>query len=448
MSTPVVRPYLQATGRFGSGEDSPRKFIERCLESYAEWEPKVGAFVVADMQQARSSADASSERWRAGKQRSALDGMPLGVKDIIETEEFATEMGSPLFKGWRSGWDAASVAALRDAGAVIVGKTVTTEFAASEPRGTRNPHDLNRTPGGSSSGSAAGVATGMISTGLGTQVLGSVVRPAGFCGVVGFKPTYGALNRGGSHDPQSQSCTGVLAASLEDAWQVAIEIAKRVGGDPGYDQLDGPMQVPAPKQPKRLALIETTGWSQASEEAKQALQEAAAKLNAHGVEIVTRRSHPLLEEVERALEPTLTLSQRLVNWEFRWPMISCRARDASQLSKNMHDRIAMAASMTPADYRAAKAERARIRALYAKLADLCDGCITLTATGAAPVGLQTTGSPIFAVPFSCLGVPALSLPLLKEQNLPLGLQVAGFVNQDAAAVSIAGFVMQVLGATA
>ncbi len=448
MSTPVVRPYLQATGRFGSGEDSPRKFIERCLESYAEWEPKVGAFVVADMQKARSSADASSERWRAGKQRSALDGMPLGVKDIIETEEFATEMGSPLFKGWRSGWDAASVAALRDAGAVIVGKTVTTEFAASEPRGTRNPHDLNRTPGGSSSGSAAGVATGMISTGLGTQVLGSVVRPAGFCGVVGFKPTYGALNRGGSHDPQSQSCTGVLAASLEDAWQVAIEIAKRVGGDPGYDQLDGPMQVPAPKQPKRLALIETTGWSQASEEAKQALQEAAAKLNAHGVEIVTRRSHPLVEEVERALEPTLTLSQRLVNWEFRWPMISCLARDASQLSKNMHDRIAMAASMTPADYRAAKAERARIRALYAKLADLCDGCITLTATGAAPVGLQTTGSPIFAVPFSCLGVPALSLPLLKEQNLPLGLQVAGFVNQDAAAVSIAGFVMQVLGATA
>lgn len=448
MNTPTVRPYLQATRSFASGEDSPRKFLERCLESYAGWEPKVGAFVVADMQRARASADASSERWRAGRQRSALDGMPLGVKDIIQTEEFPTEMGSPLFKGWRSGWDAASVAALRDAGVTIVGKTVTTEFAASEPRGTRNPHDLTRTPGGSSSGSAAGVATGMISAGLGTQVLGSVVRPAGFCGVVGFKPTYGALNRGGSHDPQSQSCTGVLAASLEDAWQVAIEIASRVGGDPGFDQLDGPMHVPAPKQPKRLALIETVGWSEASAEAKQALQDAAARLNARGVEIVTRRSQPLVEDVERAIEPALGLAQRLVNWEFRWPMIACRARDASLLSKNMHERIAMAASMTPADYNAARAERARMRAVYAKLSDICDGCITLTATGAAPVGLQTTGSPIFAVPGSCLGVPALSLPLLKEQNLPLGLQVMGFANQDAAAVAVAGFITQALGAAA
>jgi Asp-tRNA(Asn)/Glu-tRNA(Gln) amidotransferase A subunit family amidase len=374
--------------------------------------------------------------------------MPLGVKDVIETEEFPTEMGSPLFKGWRSGWDAASVAALRQAGAVILGKTVTTEFAASEPRGTRNPHDLARTPGGSSSGSAAGVAAGMISAGLGTQVIGSVVRPAGYCGVVGFKPTVGALNRGGSHDPQSQSCTGVLAASLEDTWQVAIEIAARVGGDPGFDQLDGPMHVPAPKQPKRLALLETAGWAEASAEAKQALQDAAAKLNARGVEIVTRRSQPLVEEVERAIVDALPLGQKLVNWEFRWPMIACLARDASAVSQNMLDRVASAAAMTPADYRAAMAERARMRAVYAKLADICDGCITLTAPGAAPVGLETTGNPILVVPFSCLGVPALSLPLLKEQNLPLGLQVTGFANQDAQAFAVAGFVTQALGAAA
>jgi Asp-tRNA(Asn)/Glu-tRNA(Gln) amidotransferase A subunit family amidase len=448
MSTPTVHPYLQATRRFASGEDSPRKFLERCLESYAEWEPKVGAFVVADMQKARASADASSERWRAGKQRSPLDGMPLGVKDIIETEEFPTEMGSPLFKGWRSGWDAASVAALRDAGAVIVGKTVTTEFAARHPGPTRNPHDLSRTPGGSSSGSAAGVATGMISAGLGTQVLGSVVRPAGYCGVVGFKPTYGALNRGGSHDPQSQSCTGVLAASLEDAWQVAIEIASRVGGDPGYPQLDGPMHVPAPKQPRRLALLETTGWAEASAEAKQALQDAAAKLNSRGVEIMTRRLHPQIEAIERALEIAFEYSQRLVNYEFRWPMIACSARDESLLSKDMHERIAMAAATSPAQYKAALSERQRVRALYEALASACDGCITLTATGAAPSGLSSTGSPIFAVPFSFLGVPALSLPLLKEQNLPLGFQVTGFANRDADAVAVAGFVMQALGAAA
>jgi Asp-tRNA(Asn)/Glu-tRNA(Gln) amidotransferase A subunit family amidase len=443
-----MNPYLRNTQGFASGEDSPRAFLDRCFQQYAEWEPKVGAFVTADLDKARTAADASTARWRGGKQCSAIDGMPVGIKDVIETEDMPTEMGSPLFKGWRSGWDAASVAALRDAGAVIVGKTVTTEFAATEPRGTRNPHDLSRTPGGSSSGSAAGVACGMISAALGTQVLGSVVRPAGFCGVVGFKPTVGALNRGGSHDTQSQSCTGVLAASLEDAWQVAIEIAARVGGDPGFDQLEGPMHVPGAKAPRRLALIETSGWSLASDEAKQALQDAAARLNKGGVEILTRRSHPLIDEIERALEPAQTLSQRLVNYEYRWPMIACLARDASLLSKNMHERIAVAASMTPADYRAAREERARARVLYVKLADVCDGCISLTATGAAPVGLGSTGSPVFAVPFTFLGVPALSLPLLKEQGLPLGFQLAGFANRDADAVAIAGFLMQTLGSVA
>lgn len=445
MSTLSQQPYVRHTRRFSTGEDTPRAFLDRCLKRYAEWEPKVGAFVVADLDKARAAADASTARWREGKQRSALDGMPIGIKDIIETEDMPTEMGSPLFKGWRSGWDAASVAALRDAGAVIVGKTVTTEFAASEPRGTRNPHDLNRTPGGSSSGSAAGVACGMITAGLGTQVLGSVVRPSGFCGVVGFKPTFGALNRGGSHDPQSQSCTGVLAASLEDAWQVAIEIAARVGGDPGRLQLEGPMHVPAPKAPRRLGLIETSGWPQVSDEAKKALQDAAAKLNAAGVEILTRRSHPQIEEIERALEPAHQLSQRIVNWEFRWPMIDCVARDASLLGKNMHERIKMTKTMTVQDYNAALAQRESASALYAKLADVCDGCITLSSIGAAPLGLSSTGNPVFAVPFTFLRVPSLSLPLLKEQNLPLGFQLAGFANRDADAIATAGFIVQTLG---
>jgi Asp-tRNA(Asn)/Glu-tRNA(Gln) amidotransferase A subunit family amidase len=445
MSTLSQQPYVRHTRRFATGEDTSRAFLDRCLARYAEWEPKVGAFVVADLDKARAAADASTARWRAGKQRSALDGMPVGIKDIIETEDMPTEMGSPLFKGWRSGWDAASVAALRDAGAVIIGKTVTTEFAASEPRGTRNPHDLSRTPGGSSSGSAAGVACGMITAGLGTQVLGSVVRPSGFCGVVGFKPTVGTLNRGGSHDTLSQSSTGVLAASLEDAWQVAIEIAARVGGDPGCLQLEGPMHVPAAKAPRRLALVETTGWPLASGQAKKALQDAAAMLDGQGVEILTRRSHPLIDEIERALELAHQLSQRIVNWEFRWPMIDCVARDASLLGKSMHDRIKMTQAMTVQDYNAALRERDRARALYARLAETCDGCITLSSIGAAPVGLSSTGNPIFAVPFTFLGVPALSLPLLKDENLPLGLQFAGFANRDAEAVAAAGFIMQAVG---
>ncbi len=192
----------------------PRDFLEACLADLNTWEPKVGAFVNLRIEGARQDADRATVRWRAGAPLSPIDGMPIGIKDIIETADMPTEMGSPLFAGWRSQKDAASVAALRQAGAVILGKTVTTEFAASEPRGTRNPWNLEHTPGGSSSGSAAAVAAGIISAGLGTQVIGSTIRPASFCGCIGFKPTIGALNREGSHDYQSQSCTGILAATL------------------------------------------------------------------------------------------------------------------------------------------------------------------------------------------------------------------------------------------
>src|SRR5205807_963487 len=152
------KPYLSATARFKTGSDTARDFLERCLADIAALEPKIGAFVSLNLEGARAAADQSTARWRAGRPRSKIDGMPIGIKDIIETADMPTENGSPLFTGFRSERDGASVAALREAGAVIVGKTVTTEFASTEPRGTRNPHDLRRTPGGSSSGSAAGAA--------------------------------------------------------------------------------------------------------------------------------------------------------------------------------------------------------------------------------------------------------------------------------------------------
>src|SRR5579864_392872 len=236
---PVMRPYLAAARNFAAGKETPREFLEKSLALLDQWEPRIGAFVCTNLPAARAAADASAARWRAGKPLSAIDGMPVGIKDIIETVDMPTEMGSPLFAGWRSAKDAACVRALRDAGAVIIGKTVTTEFAASEPRGTRNPWNPAHTPGGSSSGSAAAVAAGIVSAGLGTQVISSTVRPASYCGTVGFKPTVNALNRQGSHDYQSQSCNGILGASLEDTWQVAYEIVARVGGDACTPGLQG-----------------------------------------------------------------------------------------------------------------------------------------------------------------------------------------------------------------
>src|SRR5271170_471878 len=326
--TPRMRPFLPATADFVSGKDSPRQFLERCIAQLDAWEPKIGAFVTLNLAAARTAADRSTERWRAGKPHSPIDGMPIGIKDIIETIDMATENGSPLFAGYRGNRDAASVAALREAGAVIVGKTVTTEFAWMQPRGTRNPWDLSRTPGGSSSGSAAAVAVGAISVGIGTQVFGSILRPASFCGCFGFKPTVGAINRGGSHDALSQSTHGPIASSLPEAWQVAYEISRRAGGDPGYPGLYGPATCPAPSKPRRLAVLETDGWSVATEAANEAFEEAASKLKSAGVTLVSGRENEKIAAVEDAIHNRRELCANIIAWESRWPINTYRAREA------------------------------------------------------------------------------------------------------------------------
>jgi Asp-tRNA(Asn)/Glu-tRNA(Gln) amidotransferase A subunit family amidase len=444
IATPAMRPYLPATTKFASGGDSPRAFLERCVATLEEWEPAIGAFVILDLAAGRAAADESTQRWRAGKPLSAIDGMPIGIKDIIETIDMPTQNGSPLFEGFRSERDAASVAALREAGAVIIGKTVTTEFAATEPRGTRNPWDPARTPGGSSSGSAAAVAVGAISVGLGTQVLGSILRPASFCGCFGFKPTVGAINRGGSYDGLSQSVHGPLAASLPEAWQVAYEIAQRAGGDPGFPGLYGPAAPPAPAKPRKLAVLETEGWSVATPAARQALDGAAAKLRAAGIAIATRRDHEQVAAVETAIHEGRELSVAINAWESRWPINTYRARDPGKLSKAMLDRGRQAEAMTLEDYRRDIADRDRRRAIYHALADEFDACITLSAPGAAPLGLGSTGNPIFAVPGSMLGVPALSLPVLDDGGLPLGLQLLGFAHRDASLFAAAGGVLGIM----
>ena len=432
-----TKPYLASTPRFASGADTPRNFLERCLADLAALEPEIGAFVHLNLDGARATADRSAGRWREGRPLSKLDGMPVGIKDIIETIDMPTEQGSPLFVGCRTERDGASVAALREAGAVIVGKTVTTEFAASEPRGTRNPHDLRRTPGGSSSGSAAGVAAGMISAGLGTQVIGSTVRPASYCGCIGFKATVGALNRGGSYDGLSQSATGVLAAALEDAWQVAYEIAARAGGDPGYPGLFGPASAPAARKPRRLAFLETAGWATASADAKQAMTDALARFRSAGIDVLTRQSHVKVAEVEAAIAQARELSMRINGWESRWPLNTYRERDASKLSQVMLARLAEAEAMSLDDYRKDLALRDQTRALYAELAAECDACVSLSAPAAAPIGLESTGDPNCTVHASLLGIPAISLPLLADEGLPLGLQITGFVNGDAEAFAAA-----------
>jgi Asp-tRNA(Asn)/Glu-tRNA(Gln) amidotransferase A subunit family amidase len=444
---PALRSYIAASRNFAAGKVTPRQFLERSLELLESWEPRIGAFVCTNLPDARAAADRATERWRAGRPLSPIDGMPIGIKDVIETFDMPTQMGSPLFLGWRSEKDAASVRALRDAGAVIVGKTVTTEFAASEPRGTRNPWNTAHTPGGSSSGSAAAVAVGIVGAALGTQVIGSVIRPASFCGCVGFKPSVNAINREGSHDYQSQSCTGILAASLQDAWQVAREIVARVGGDAGTPGLQGPDTIPPAEKPRRLAVLETVGWDAASVGAKQRLGEYVMRLKSTGIEIRTRDNDDKVAALETDLVNAMELSHRCNGWEMRWFIRTMRERDAAALSRSILDRAQRYEDMTLADHRADLRERARVRAVHAELAASCDACITLAAPNHAPEGLGSTGNPEFAVPASLLGVPALSLPLFEVNDMPLGLQVIGYFDRDADAFATAAWLMSSLAQT-
>jgi Asp-tRNA(Asn)/Glu-tRNA(Gln) amidotransferase A subunit family amidase len=446
MPKPVPRSFFASLGDFKSHKDTPSAFLDRCLATLVEIEPQVLAFVHYDASSAREAAARSTARWRDGKPLSSIDGMPVGVKDIIETIDMPTQMGSALYQGWRSERDAASVAALREAGAVVLGKTVTTEFATAPPGPTRNPWDMRRTPGGSSSGSAAAAATGMITAGLGTQVLGSILRPASFCGCVGFKPSLGAINRGGSHDALSQSVHGALAASIEDAWIMLREIADRAGGDPGYPGLIGPAAPPPARKPRRIAMLETSGWAKAQPAAKEALEHAIEGLARAGIELRRRKDDSAIDKVEHALERALPVSQQVNTWEARWPLNTYRQRDASKLTRFALDRLAEAERMNLGQYRELLGERAQIRALYATLAPEYDAALTLSATGPAPLGLESTGDPIFVVAGSLLGVPAISLPLLEVDGLPVGLQLLGFLDADPALIATATWIRDMLAA--
>jgi Asp-tRNA(Asn)/Glu-tRNA(Gln) amidotransferase A subunit family amidase len=435
-----LRGYVSLAREMRAGSMSPRTYLEETLRRIAQLDPAIGAFVHVNRDGARKAADAAATRWSAGKPLSPVDGMPIAIKDIIETADMPTGQGSPLFEGDKSGRDSASVHALREAGAIIIGKTTTTEFAASHPfHTTRNPHDDTRTPGGSSSGSAAAVGAGMVPAGLGTQVVGSILRPASFCGTIGFKPSIGAINRSGSHDHFSQSVQGAIGATLADIWALLRAIADRAGGDPGFAGLSGDVDFAARKKPARIGVLQTGGWGATTEGARQAFDAAKRKL-AVGVELRGRGDDPDIEAAEAAMADALPVTLAINAWEGRWPLNTYADMGSQKLSAPARERLKTAEAMTQREYGELIARRDTIRAVYDKAASRYDAFITLGACGAAPVGLGTTGNTIMNVAASLLGCPALTLPLLSDENLPLGLQLLGRTKSDAALFEAAGWV--------
>ncbi|MDH3712688.1 MAG: amidase [Gammaproteobacteria bacterium] len=410
-----------------SGELGSQELVQACLDRIDAVDGGIQAWTHLDPDFALQQAAAVDAAQGTGQALGALHGVPVAVKDIFDTHDMPTENGSVLHAGRAPSSDAEVVSRLRAAGAVILGKTVTTEFATYFPGKTRNPHNAAHTPGGSSSGSAAAVAAGMAPLALGSQTNGSVIRPAAYCGVFGFKPSHGWISRAGVLKlSRILDHVGVFARSLED-------IALLTGELVGYDENDPdtrPRATPRfaevlaqqPPVAPRLAWIKTPVWPQAEQDMRDAFAglvktlgdstdeialpgEFDAAVARHGLIMETDLAHNLAAEYERG---------------------------ADRLSDRLREMIERGHTHRALDYNRAVDGIAKLNGLLDKVFDDFDAIITPAATGEAPQGLDTTGSPVFCTLWTLCGVPAVTLPLLQGSNsLPIGVQLVGRRGDDA-----------------
>jgi amidase len=405
--------------------------IEAELERIAAREADVGAW----------EARLPPERIRADAARAApgvLHGFTLGVKDIIDTADLPTCRGTKIYAGRRPGADAACVAMARAAGALLTGKAVTTELAVLEPARTRNPHDLQRTPGGSSSGSAAAVADGMVRVAFGTQTGGSVIRPATFCGVVGFKPTYQLVPLSGVQ-ALAPSCDtlGWFACNVDDAAAVFDALAPP---DPAADvqvELHGRGRVPdrpsnASAERLRIGVYRSHDWPASGPGTAAALAATAKALRSAGADVVGLEPLAALEGMGQA-QGTIMFAEaaRALAWE--------RQSAGNLLSPGLRRLLEWGDKVTGADYRAAQRRAAAARGAVDGL--LAEGGFDALLSPAAPdeaPGLETTGDPVFCRVWTLLGVPALTLPAGRgAAGLPVGVQLIGARWTDRALLDVA-----------
>jgi Asp-tRNA(Asn)/Glu-tRNA(Gln) amidotransferase A subunit family amidase len=445
--------FHDAVPRFREGSDTPRKYLERCLEVIDRREPQVHAWVVMNVEGARAAADESTRRYAAGRPLSPIDGLPIGIKDLFETRDMPTQMGCEAYEANHTHRDAPVSRALREAGAVVLGKTVTTELGMSHPGPTTNPFNPRHTPGGSSSGSGAAVGAGMVPACIGSQVGGSIIRPASYCANHALKPTLGALNRG-ERLALSQAVIGTHAGCPEDMWLVAMEVARRTGGDPGYPGLFGPADTPTPMKPLRLAVMETEMWGSVDAASRDAFAQLLASLAEQGVEIVRRKDSLLLESFEQSISQAKANCGDISSFEQRWSTRELQERHPGKVSARMLARMDKGIALGVEGYRLRLQQREEARRRHAAIAPVADAMISLSSPGPAPEWLgDQPGKPLAASPTgdfgfnaatSMLGAPAVSVPMLAVNGLPLGVQVVGQWHDDARAVAIARWISQAI----
>lgn len=425
---------IDAARGIREGVFSSEQLVQSCLDHVQAVDEQIGAWAFLDPEHALQQARAADE-WRLeGRALGAVHGVPVGIKDIIDTYDMPTEDGTALHAGRMPVRDATLVARLREAGAVIMGKTVTTELATYAPGKTRNPHDPDHTPGGSSSGSAAAVAANMVPLAVGTQTNGSVIRPASYCGVFGFKPTFGLISRHGVlKQSQWLDQAGVFARCVEDLALIAESLI-------GFDEND-PDTRPAARPPLLatalqdppirpwIMFIKTPVWDQAETETQEAF-----------AELVEQIGEPIMAcELPEPFGHAIDWHRTIMEADLAKNYDAEYERGADQLSASLRGQIERGRRVLAVDYNCALDKIPMLnRALNELFERRCDVILTPATTGTAPRGLESTGDPMFCTLWTLCGMPTVTLPLMQGENgLPLGVQLVGRRGDDARLLRVA-----------
>jgi len=424
----VIQKSAAGTARaIREGEITSEEFVSASIEQIDAHEERIGAWTYLNRDYALNQAREADLAREEGKPLGPLHGVPVGIKDIFDTADMPTEDGTSLHAGRQPLADASVVQLLRAAGAVNMGKTVTTEMACYAPGKTANPHDPSRTPGGSSSGSAAAVASYMVPLAVGTQTNASVIRPASYCGIHGFKPSHGFISRHGILSlSRFLDQVGVFARSLEDLALIAEVLM-------GHDDLDPDMRVRShphlvetamdePPVTPRLAFVKSPVWDQADEDVQGGFEELIEHLGEDAGEV------ELSDYFDDAVDWHHTIMEADIAKNFR----SEYDRGKEKLSPNLREMIERGQKVLAVDYVRAMDQRANLNGLLSQVFQMYDAIITPAATGEAPEGLDSTGSPIFCTIWTLCGVPSVTLPILEgSSGMPIGIQLIGPMGDDA-----------------
>ncbi|WP_338831924.1 amidase [Bradyrhizobium sp. 27S5] len=408
-----------ATRRIQSGRLKPADLLEACLARIADRDPAVRALAFHDPDQARS----------AHANPGPLHGIPIGVKDVIDTHDMPTEHGSPIWKAWRPKADAAAVTWVRAAGAVVIGKTVTAEFAIRTPGPTVHPLTLGHTPGGSSSGSVAGVADYFFPLAYGTQAMGSLIKPAAYCGVVGYKPSFGVINRGGVKlVAETVDTVGVVARCVADCALLVGTVSGLPLGDPDRK----------PERAPRIGICRSPSWDKALPETRKLLADVATALSRAGAAVVDRELPSAFDAFHTAFPKVLNReAAQGLGWEL------AHARD--QISSPLRQQLDAGLAISHADYLEAAETLSQLRRRFPATIEDLDILVTPAATGQAPEGLASTGDSSFNSLWTALHGPAITVPAgAGPEGLPLGIQIVARPGADREALAWAQWVAAAL----